>query len=134
MSWKALLAAVNDQLEILDFSRSPWAILVAAIIAVAVGFAFSAIQGISIFEDGELYVKASAKVAVAFVFLFVPIALFRIVCSGVVPSETELTNAYEDKQAHRFVRKYAAAELSERAASRGADGWAEIWRGRAEHL
>lgn len=134
MSWKVVLAAANDQLEILDFSRSPWAILAAAIIAVTVGFTFSAVQGGSIFEDGESYVKASVKVAAFFAVLFAPIAVFRAVCSGVVPSETELTNAYEDEQAHRFVRKYAAAELSERAASRDANGWAEIWRGRAEHL
>ena len=134
MSWKVVLAAVNDQLEILDFSRSPWAILIAAIIAVAVGFTFSAIQGISIFEDGEAYVKASVKVAVVLAFLFAPIAFFRVVCSGIVPSNSELTSAYEDEQAHRFARKYAAARLSERAASRGADGWAKIWRGRADHL
>lgn len=134
MSWKVVLAAVNDQLEKLDLSRSPWAMFIAAIIAVAVGFASSAIQGVSIFEDGELYVKASVKVAVVLAFLCAPIALFRIVCSGVVPSETELTSAYEDEQAHRFARKYAAAKLGERAASRGADGWAKIWRGRADHL
>ena len=134
MSWKVVLAAVNDQLEILDFSRSPWAVLIAAIIAVAMGFAFSAIQGISIFEDGEAYVKASVKVAVVLAFLFVPIAFFRVVCSGIVPSVSELTSAYEDEQAQRFVRKYAAAELGVRATARGANGWAEIWQGRADHL
>lgn len=134
MSWKVVLAAVNDQLEILDFSRSPWALFISAIIAVAVGFAYSTIQEISIFEDGETYVKASVKVAFVFVFIFVPIAVFRAVCGGVIPSESELTNAYEDEQAHRFVRKYVAAELGERATSRGANRWAEIWQGRADHL
>ncbi|SFT80493.1 hypothetical protein [Sedimentitalea nanhaiensis] len=134
MSWKVVLAAVNDQLEILDFSRSPWALFIAAIIAVAVGFAYSTMHGVSIFEDGDSYVKASVKVAFVLAFLFALISFFRVVCSCVVPSESELTNAYEDEQAHRFVRKYAAAELGVRATARGASGWAEIWQGRADHL
>lgn len=134
MSWKVVLAAVNDQLEILDFSRSPWALFIAAIIAVAVGFAYSTMQGVLIFEDGDSYVKASVKVAFVFAFSFTLISFFRVFSSCVVPSEFELTNAYEDEQAHRFVRKYAAAELGVRATSRGANGWAEIWQGRADHL